>query len=450
MRKLLVVFGLLALFAVVWQFSRTAEPMHDESEALATASRLECGQQIGRDFFQKQSEVFWQGLRLIVRNAVSDADALAQARVIACAILFLTLLGVWAISYLLVERKWLAWLSLVVLVASPLTMNEIMMVRDDAPMTTCLVWGVYFFIRYLKEEKALNLYVAALLFSSATVLLLKAVPYVLVQAAVVLFLLLIKKRLRHLAPAVICAIIPAGVFVGWMWATERLSMFYFSNIVFNGEMYQLNPSQIHGGEHLFRWWIFTLWRDEPAAMIAVVLGYLSSLWVILRGQNRTLPILGVGLAGVTVLMWNKIPQPSYYLQLQLGGIAAFPIFFDRLVHRLEERWPKTKQNLAIAGLTVVLVTFSVNVNNSLEKSRLTPSVERQFENKVRLGGQLYPILTACNSTRLLHGWEVRQRILFTFCALHEQNRIPPVIDWWYSEEYLPSCQITASPPLAVL
>ena len=115
-----------------------------------------------------------------------------------------------------------------------------------------------------------------------------------------------------------------------------------------------------------------------------------------------------------------------FLLIHIAGITAFPMFFDELIHCLEEQWSKLRKPLVFACSALVLVAFSYSANGALERTHLLPGIERQIVNKVNLEGELYPILTACDvHTRLLHGWEMRERIIFTFCSLHK--KLPAVL-----------------------
>jgi len=276
---------------------------HDDVEHLHSAWLVQQGLDPYLDFFQKQSPLFWHMLRpILALSGDSFAAALFLGRGLMLLFLASTILAAWKLAS--APRT-----MLYLLLASPVLIYNLAAIRPDGPMVTLLLWAAVLLARAtaparkavgsgpdgggatrdasaadgrgkgdLRPSSGWPLAIGAgLLLGTASVLLLKAVPFALAISIAACFLVPRKRLPALLGSIALGAAVPVAAFAAWLWSAGLLEGFWFFNVVFNSHLYSHPPvTDLTWTEQVFENLRFEI-AKEPWVPLLALLAPVSSL-----------------------------------------------------------------------------------------------------------------------------------------------------------------------------
>ncbi|KKP59529.1 MAG: hypothetical protein UR53_C0001G0029 [Candidatus Magasanikbacteria bacterium GW2011_GWC2_34_16] len=422
---------------------------HDTVEHLHSAWLYSQGERPYFDFFQKQGPILWVMLQPVLELAEEDPGRAVMNGALFMSIFFvITLLGMYFLAKEVLPRgvdgKW-ALLAPTIAIASPTLVGNFMAVRPDGVMFAPLVWAMFFFTKYYRDDTKRNsLFWAGLLFGIASVILLKAVPLAFVLG---LFLIAISLKRREWKGPVLAMIgfaLPLTVFVFWLWQTDLLGAFYYFNVVFNAQLYTHPPQKVWMGI------VELVVRDTERWLELLTIGSFAYIgYAIFRLRRRYfVPIGVVVFATLGMIVNHAMPWYNYFMPIYIGAILVAPAMVVWMV----DRWKARLERLPVPILaTIVVAVFSLNAH--LDTATLAPRIDSQMRTLAKLSEQ-----SECpqppNHPIFVHDcyrvWYNRDTYLYVFRALHQEGRIPEWVDDLYRSEYAVSPPTILRPTVATL
>jgi hypothetical protein len=156
--------------------------------------------------------------------------------------------------------------------------------------------------------------------------------------------------------------------------------------------------------------------------------------------------LALPVAGVAVLAATALPFESYFVPLELAGVAVAPVLAQAVVRALPPTAPVARR-LAVGGVAVVVLVLGVA--RHLDALTLTPPVARQYASLMAFearGGEVrhYPVFPSESTPerygrRLWYRGPMRERALATFCRLEAEGALPEDVRASWGSEYEGTC-----------
>jgi len=451
---------LIMAYLAVWmlRLGLTSQVGHDDVEHIHTAWLMNQGLAPFTDFFQKQSPVFWHLLRpLVALSGDSFATVLLLARGLMLLFLALTVAGATALARSLVSRSNRALICPALLLASPVLLYNLAVVRPDGVMVCLLMWGCVLLERFLRRGTGHgSLFASGTLFGLAGVVLLKAVPFVVLLAGLVLLFPPAggSRGLRQAIPGllVFCAGITTTVapFLLWLLGSDQFEEFYFFNVVFNGELYRNPPPfDVPWSSRIFQV-LATALKKEPWTLLVppFALLLLSVRFNRLR-FSPNLPALAIVLvllcAGLVMLPLNRLPFYNYFLVPFVAGPLLAPWLWEQFAHLFEDaRFSLTTKKRVLFDQPAVrllgCVATALVLTHATNQFSRFPTSEAQVEKiaGVEKGRDDYKLpylpVFEIDPHRI---WDNVDRYRHTFRSLEDQGKVPEWAKELYSAEYAP-------------